>query len=672
MKIGVWPAVDTHGELELAEAEWLHTNGAGAYSMSTVALMHTRRFHGLLVAALEPPLERYVVVSHAETVLEVGRRLYKLSTHQFPDVAPTPGFRVLESFAQDPLPRWVFRIGKHRLVRRLCLARGKNMLIASYTWHGRSPVKLTVKPLLPMRPIHDLRSEHGGFIQKVNLKPGRVTIQPVRELPPVVFGHDGLFMGSPDWWRRFEYSEDMRREVHYQEDIWTPGTFELTLLPQVPCYLTAALDSLPSESPAELMHESEQVLLGLDPGTEHSIVVRALTIGAEQYRASLVDKPTVLAGYPWLGPRHRDTLVSLPGLYLCLGLLEDAKAVLRTLLGQFQDDLLLAYTRESYLPPPTVSVDASLWFFEVIGLLGQKLPDHDRFIEDEMYDAMVRIFERVQRSPADLVYLTASGLLATNPSPSAGTLSETGARRPADVSDPVEPQTWMDSRARGTLVTPRQGAAVELQALWARACAVLEKYSTRRGDEGLAARCREARSRLLEAFASRFWCVDTGYAYDVVDESKEQFDASIRPNAVLALAIEPELFAPWQAANIVSRARERLLTPRGLRTLDPLDPSYVGYYEGGMEERRAAYHQGVVWGYLTGYLARAALRLEANDFELQVDVRDWLLRVVENGPVLGQIAQVASGDEPHRSGGCPAQAWNTAELLRTFKEDLGL
>src|SRR5690606_39826446 len=120
-------------------------------------------------------------------------------------------------------------------------------------WYGRSPVKLTVKPLLPMRPIHDLRNEHGGFIQKVNLKPKTVTIQPVRELPPVVFGHEGLFMGSPDWWRRFECSEDMRREVHYQEDIWTPGTFELTLNPHVPCFLTAALDSLPNRDPAELM-----------------------------------------------------------------------------------------------------------------------------------------------------------------------------------------------------------------------------------------------------------------------------------------------------------------------------------------------------------------------------------------------------------------------------------
>lgn len=652
MKIGVWPSVDTHGELELAGAEWLHTNGAGAYSMSTVALMHTRRFHGLLVAALEPPLERYVIVSQAETVLEVGRRAYKLSTHQFPDVAPTPGYRLLESFAQDPLPRWVFRIGKHRLVRRLCLARGKNMLIVSYTWHGRSPVKLTVRPLLPMRAIHDLRNEHGGFIQKVNLRPRTVAIQPVRELPPVVFGHDGLFMGSPDWWRRFEYSEDMRREVHYQEDIWTPGTFELTLQPHVPCYLSAALDTLPSEEPAELMAEAEKALLELDPGTEHSIVVRALTVGAEQYRASLVKEPAVMAGYPWLGLRQRDTLVSLPGLYLTTGLLEEAKAVLRSVVKHTSDGLLLGHAKESYLPAPSVSVDASLWLFEVAALLGERLPEGDSFIEDELYDVFAQIFERVHRQSTDVVFLTESGLLATH--------------------DGTEPQTWMDSRARGVVVTPRHGAAVELQALWAKACAVLEQYAQRRGDTAVAARARTARERVLSAFRRLFWCGETSYPYDVVDEASSHFDAAIRPNAVIALAVEPLLFDQWQAAAIVQRARERLLTPRGLRTLESSHPAYVGYYEGGMEERRAAYHQGVAWGYLTAYLARAALRLDPNNFELQVDIRDWLLRVVENGPVLGQIAQVASGDEPHAAGGCPAQAWNTAELLRAFKEDLGL
>ena len=234
MRIEVWPRVETHGELEPAEGEWLHTNGAGAYAMSTLALMHTRRFHGLLVAALDPPLNRYVIVSHADTAVKVGRRVYKLATHQFPDIAPTPGYRLLEEFAQDPLPRWTYRLSGSRLERTLALVRGRNAMVVSYTWHGKSPIRLTLRPLLPMRRIHELCTEEAGVVQKVTLRPSQVSVRPMGELPEVVFGHDGLFVGSPDWWRRFEYPEDRRRDVQYQEDLWTPGTFEMTLEPGRP------------------------------------------------------------------------------------------------------------------------------------------------------------------------------------------------------------------------------------------------------------------------------------------------------------------------------------------------------------------------------------------------------------------------------------------------------
>src|SRR5690606_6510327 len=151
-----------------------------------------------------------------------------------------------------------------------------------------------------------------------------------------------------------------------------------------------------------------------------------------------------------------------------------------------------------------------------------------------------------------------------------------------------EPLTWMDSRSKGAVVTPRQGLAVEFQALWCKACWVLQQYAHKLGDTALAQRAGAARQRAREAFRARFWCQDVGYPYDVIDDAAGEADAAIRPNAVIALAVEPELFETWQADAIVERARERLLTPRGLRTLDPEHPAYVGYYEGGMEERRAA------------------------------------------------------------------------------------
>jgi predicted glycogen debranching enzyme len=652
MKLEPWPKVLTRGELEPASGEWLHTNGAGAYAMSTVALMHTRRFHGLLVAALNPPLERHVVISHAETTVRVGKRSYGLSTHQFPDIAPTPGYRLLETFAQDPLPRWVFRLGQRELERTLCLVRGENALIGRYIWRGKHPARVMIRPLMPLRPIHDLRHEHGGFQQKVAMRRGEVSIQPVPQFPEVVFRHGGVFTGSPDWWRRFEYSEDMRRHVHFQEDMWTPGTFELELEPDVPNYLIVGVGPLPEGTAEERFAEAERALRAVDPGPTHSQVVRALAISAEQFRAINCCRPSVIGGYPWLGVATRDSLISLPGLFLCQGLIDEAKAVLRALVEHRREGLLLASVPDSTVPDPETSVDSSLWLFEAVRQLEGCLAPGDPFVHDVLYPVMIEIFERVLRAPEALVWVSDDGLVVTR-SESTGL-------------------TWMDSRTRVRPVTPRWGLAIEMQALWYQGLRTLSRLANECGDELLGAHAHDLAERAEVAFRTRFWGHDSSYPYDCIDEVTGQTDDALRPNALIALSVAPELFETWQARAIVQRVKERLLTPLGVRSLDPEHPDYIGYYEGGMESRQAAYHQGVVWVYLLGCYARAALRLGPEDFELQMDLKDLLERAASTGPVLGQVAQVASGDPPQRVGGCPAQAWSVAELLRTLWQDLSL
>lgn len=652
MKIAVWPSVETFGELEPAEGEWLHTNGAGAYAMSTLALMHTRRFHGLLVAALNPPLERHVILSHVETTVEVGGRAYNLSAHQFPDIAPTLGYRWLEQFAQDPLPRWTYRLGKGRLERTLALVRGRNAVVITYVWRGKTPARLTIKPLLPMRPIHELCREQASVAQKVTLRRDEVWVQPISEMPRVVFGHHGVFMGSPDWWRRFEYPEDRRRDVHYQEDLWTPGTFEFVLEPNKPCFLTASSGDPLGVDACTAMAEARQALLALDPGEDRPIEVRALSIAAEQFRVPASERPGVIAGYPWLGMRSRDTLISLPGLYLAQGLVEQSKDVLRSLMNDRIDDLLATHTAEPDGEEPQECVDSSLWFLEAVRQLCRRIPHDDPFVRDEAYPVMCAIFRRVRRYPGKLVWLDERGLVVHR--------SDRG------------PLTWMDSRSRGEWVTPRHGLAVEMQALWSRGCDTLSMLAVALGDHAMAGEAGAARDRTRDAFRSMFWCYDTNYPYDCLNEIDGTQDRAIRPNAIIALSLDPALFDSWQAAAIIAMARARLLTPAGLRTLVPENPGYIGHYEGGMDQRRAAYHQGVVWGYLLGPLARAALHANPDDPHLKEEICGWLRDAMQYGPVLGQITQVASGEQPHQAGGCPAQAWSVAELLRTFRMELGL
>jgi predicted glycogen debranching enzyme len=648
--------VETFGELEPAEREWLHTNGAGAYAMSTLALMHTRRYHGLLVASLDPPLRRYVMVSQMDAVVSVGQRIYRLATHQFPGVAATPGYRLLESFAQDPIPRWTFRLGRSSLVSRLCLARGESATIISYTWNGQRSARLSLKPLFAMRPMHEVIHEHGGMLQTISMRHGEVEIRPRPDLPAVVFGHTGVFMGSPDWWRRFEYPVDRNRGVKHQEDLWTPGTFELDLEPGQTHYVVFGAERLPRSSGRDCMAQVCQELEALDPGPEQTLVARRLSIAAEQFRADLCPRPGIISGYPWLDLGSRDALISLPGLYLVSGRIEGAKRVLGTVIGARVDGLLTRGIAELGNVAPEMTADASLWLFEATERLVASTGLDDAFVKDELYPVLVGIFERVTGPRQQVIWRTPDGLLANG----SNSLSA--------------PLTWMDSRADGVSVTPRDELAVELQGLWGRACKTLARLSAHYGDGALHERARTAEAELRAAFAKRFWCTETRYPFDCIsiDETGPGAfrDPSIRPNALIALAIDPELFTHWQAVSIVEKVRERLLTPMGLRTLEPRHPDYRGDFRGPMHERQAAYHQGTCWVFLLGFFARAAFALDPNDFELQIELRRAIQRLVDVSPVLGQVAQVASGDPPHHLGGCPAQAWSVAELLRSLHENL--
>lgn len=649
-----WQHVDVGGALERAEHEFLHTNGAGAYCMSTLALLHSRRQHGLLVAALDPPLKRHVVVSHADIVVTTIKRSYRLSSYRFPGIAPTPGYRFLQSFSQDPLPRFSYRLGKSDFEVTLALVRGQNALIMGFRWLGKNPVRVSMRPLLAMRPIDALAREHGAMLQRVSLRQGGVEIQPIASLPPLIIKHPGVFMGSPDWWRRFEYVEDRRAGEVFEEDLWTPGTIELDLAPQQQQYVTLALERLPESAAEHCFEATRQHLLSLDPGEERALSVRALSIAADQFRTGSAGRPAVIAGYPMLAEATRDTLVALPGLYLSSGRSEAAKPVVRGVIGLLQDGLLSQGRREDGSIMPEVTADGSLWLFDVADRLARQLGTQDAFLREELYPCLQSIYARVVRTPDQLIWRRANGLIVNTSLHSA--------------------LTWMDSRSHGEIQVPRRGIAIELQALWSAALRTLGSFAEAYGDESLSQRVRDERSQLTEAFKLCFWCEATNYPFDCLDPSGDDklADAAIRPNAVVAVAVEPELFESWQAIRILEVAKQQLLTARGLRTLDPNHSAYVGHYDPGLDERHTSYHRGAAWPFLLGAYARVALRVRPDDFELQVDLRDLLEECAAGGTVLGHVPQVAGGEPPHHAGGCPAQAWSTAELFRTLAEDLQL
>jgi predicted glycogen debranching enzyme len=364
----------------------------------------------------------------------------------------------------------------------------------------------------------------------------------------------------------------------------------------------------------------------------------------------------VIAGYPWHSVYTRDLVLSVVGLHLARERMDLARRALRTVLAEMHVGLLpetlLIKGKKRAKPVP----DATLWLFEVARELRLRLPVSDPLLKDQLYPALVRAFLRVRSRRKRFVWLSSEGLVANGASTVA--------------------LTWMDAHVGLEFVTPRRGLAIEMQALWTKGAETLAGLAREYGHERLASLCERTMNRARTAFRARFWCHETDYPYDAVSEARDTAEAwadpSVRPNALIALAIDPELFDGAQTRAILDRVQGDLLTPKGIRSLSPSDNRYVGHFSGSTEERELAYHQGSAWAYLLGFYVRASLRFAPNDAELAVELRRLAEGAAESNVLLGQVPQLTDGDSPYRSRGCPAQATSVAEVLRALVSDLKL
>lgn len=652
----VWPSVRVAGDLERARVEWIHGNGAGAFASSTVAQMHTRRYHGLLVASLDPPRRRHVVLSHIDATLHTPEKNSELWTHQFPSVPPTGGHRYLTHFAQDPLPRWTFDVSGGQLEQTLGLVRGENAVVLRYVWKGSMPVAAEFRPLLAMRPFHELVHEHGAMIQRVELRQHEVTVRPVPTMPKVSFRHHGIFVGSPDWWRRFEYLAEQTRGLAFQEDLWTPGVFRLTMQPDTPTYFTCSVGKLPDRLEPELLEEAAESIRRCDPGPQRPWAVRSLSVAADLFRADLASAPGIIAGYPWFEVWGRHSLIALPGLYLLTGRLEAAKRVVETLVLHMRDGLIPNRLPDDGRPAEYHSVDASLLLFRVARRMANQLGSSDPFVSNVLMPAMLTVFEAFEKGTVDRIHVTSDGLLA--------------------AGGPGTSLTWMDARVDNVPVTSRAGLAVEIQALWSAACDTLAHLAAELGQAEVAHRASDACDRARAAFRKRFWCDGTGYPYDAISEATDGpdawADARIRPNALIALSVDAECFTQEQAQATIARAERELMTSAGVRTLAPHEANYRGRYAGGILDRDRAYHQGTVWPFLMGALARAVRQTYPSDGARLASIRAVVEAMMANHLALGQLPELADGDAPNRPDGCIAFAASVGELLCVFVEELGM
>jgi predicted glycogen debranching enzyme len=376
--------------------------------------------------------------------------------------------------------------------------------------------------------------------------------------------------------------------------------------------------------------------------------LQSLTVAADQFLARRDSHGTILAGYPWFTDWGRDTMIALPGLTLLTGQADVARSIL-TCFSRFVDrGMLPNHFPDAAEPPQYNTVDATLWYFEA--LRHYVASAGDIALARELYPTLASIIDCHTKGTRYNIRTLDNGLL------SAG---ESGVQL-----------TWMDAKIGDWVVTPRTGQPVEIQALWYNALKIMQDLAHRFGHADDEKRYAAASSRLQETFNVIFWNEEQQCLYDVLDGDAR--DASIRPNQIFAISLPHSMVPTDRARSILGLVERELLTPYGLRTLSPRDPRYRGRYDGDMRSRDSAYHQGTVWPWLLGPFISAYVKVHGRDRAVREKVASWLdpLRshLMEAG--IGQISEVFDGDPPHRPGGCFAQAWSVAEVMRALCEDV--
>lgn len=639
--------------------EWLETNGVGGWASSTVSGAHTRRYHGLLVAALRPPLGRVVLLSRLEETLSVSGSEHELASNRFPGVVHPAGHRHLASFELGLFPVFEYAAGGARLRKTVAAVHGENTTLVRYELvEADGPVELALRPFLAARDYHSLARANDAIGRETSFAGDTLRIRPYDEPPELFVRLSGAHYrtGPPQWYHDYEYDAERERGLDFREDLWTPGTLDVRLVPGREAWVLASTEDPAGRDPASLFETERRRRVGLLeraglPAELPDPRVRRLVLAADQFIVRRGDEDrTVIAGYPWFGDWGRDTMIALPGLALSTGRHEDAAGILRAFAGTVSEGMLPNRFPDDDAEPEYNSVDAALWFFVAVRAYVEKTAD-DGLARATLLPALRAIHAAFASGTRHGIRVAPDGLL--------------------QAGEPGVQLTWMDAKVDDWVVTPRHGKPVEVNALWYNALRILADLERRLGEPAAAARLEDEAGRCLTRFREAFWNEQAGCLFDVV--SDDGADPAIRPNQLFALSLPFPLLEGEQARSVLAVVERELLTPLGLRSLAPGDASYRPRYEGGVLERDGAYHQGTVWSWLIGPYVTALERVRTTDGradEVRAEVRALLTPLLDHldDAGLGTVSEIFDGEPPHEPRGAPAQAWSVAELLRAWLE----
>lgn len=619
-----------------SKREVIRTNRKGAYMSTTLTGCNTRKYHGLFIVPVEAfGNEKHVLLSQMDESVVVGGTEMNLSVRRFRDGFYEPaGHKYLTGMEFTRIPRFTYQAGSVNLSKERLLSDKEDQLLVRYTVNNaNSPVTMRFRPFLAFRNIHSLSKANAFIKNETSGIPNGIRIQLYDNYPDLhmQWSSQSRFVNDPHWYYNIEYEKEKNRGYEYLEDLYTPGYFELNLKNgETVVFSASTKEELPQRMKMRFARE-------LSKRPERHSISDSLRSAASQFTWIRDDSADIIAGFPWYHSISRQTFIALPGLRLTHADRNLGMKVLKTYIPFLNKGLFPLSIEDREIVYD--SADASLWFIWAV----QQFKKHGCRAKElwELFgDAMKDILENY-RAGNFLVGVLENGLLFS--------------------ADQGEAHTWMNSYSNGRPVVPRYGMPVELNALWYNAVSFCLEMASSNNDQEFVAGWRKMPELIEESFLQAYWDDEKGYLADVFNGLYT--DWSVRPNMVIAAALDYSPLTNEQKKMVADLAALKLLTPRGLRSLTPDDPAYRGFMKGNAAQRETAVHTGAVHPWLLQFYAELYLKLHKRSGLSHIKTILDGFREEMTEHCLGTISEMYDGDHPHRAKGSLSQAWNVAALI---------
>ena len=644
------------------QKEWVLTNGIGGYAGSSVTGAHARKHHGYLIASLHPPVERFVILSKINECLIRSSGKINFTVEQYladdGSTAYRKGIEYLNSFTYDGLVHFTTKAPEFTMTKTLAFEHGKNTIAISYDiQNDGESATLVLTPLFNYRVHHEASTIDTLKFDTTYEQPEiRLVPQQNKDVTIRLFTDDGTVVPCEEKYTTgMQLQKELDVESDALDDNYTPYQIEFPL--DAGCRKKISIvctieDVYEKDAFATAAAEMARFDALEKKAGYHDELAETLTIAADHFLAyrQSTGLMTVLAGLPWFTDWGRDTMIALTGLTLSTGRYQDARDILTTFARYVHHGMVPNMFPDEGTAPLYNTADASMWYFYAVGkyLDYTGTPEDYAFVQETIYPKLKEIIAAYEHGTDFSIYMEEDGLI--------------------HAGSGLDQVTWMDVRVGDWVATPRHGKPVEINALWYHALCLMEEWATRFGEDGSHYAALAAHAK--ESFAKEFWNEKDGCLYDVVDGLEG--DATLRPNQIYAVSLPHRMLDADKEKKIVDKVYEKLYAKTGLRSLSPDDKEYHPTYEGCLDKRDHAYHQGTSWGFLLGGFLTAYVHVYGTSKEVitQVDAMLDATREQFYHGCIGSIAEIFDGDEPHTSRGCYAQAWSVGEILRAYTEDI--